>query len=96
MVWLRRNSIFQKAQTQPFIHQPVFSQMNTLKKAFGIAWLLAGLATVVYLPLHAAPIIAAGKTEDIVFWTIMVFIFIPIALGFSLFGWYAWKGDYNK
>ena len=70
--------------------------MNALKKIFGIVWLLAGIATVVYLPLHAAPIIAGGKTEDVVFWTIMVFIFIPIALGFCLFGWYAWQGEYNR
>lgn len=70
--------------------------MNTLKKLFGMACLLGGIAGITYLPFHAAQKIAGGKLEDTVFWSIMVFIFVPILLGFSLFGWYALKGEYEK
>lgn len=70
--------------------------MNFLKKILGIVWLLGGIAGIAYLPFHAAQKISGGKPEDIVFWSIMVFIFIPILLGFSLFGWYAWKGEYEQ
>jgi hypothetical protein len=70
--------------------------MNTLKKLLGIVWLLGGMAGIAYLPFVAAQKISGGKPEDIVFWSIMVFIFIPILLGFSLFGWYAVKGEYEK
>lgn len=26
-------------------------------------------------------------------WIIIIIIFTPIAVGLSIFGWYAWKGD---
>ena len=70
--------------------------MNVIKKFLGIVWLLGGIAGIAYLPFHAAQKISGGKSEDIVFWSIMVFIFIPILLGFSLFGWYALKGEYEE
>jgi hypothetical protein len=28
-------------------------------------------------------------------WIIIITIFIPIAIGFMIFGWYALKGEYN-
>jgi hypothetical protein len=28
-------------------------------------------------------------------WGVFVIIFIPIAIGFSLFGWFAFKGEYD-
>ena len=29
-------------------------------------------------------------------WIIIICIFTPIAIGFSVFGWYAWKGEYER
>ncbi|MCC7464954.1 MAG: hypothetical protein IT261_01715 [Saprospiraceae bacterium] len=29
------------------------------------------------------------------FWYIIIPIFLPIILGLLLFGWYAWKGEYD-
>ena len=26
---------------------------------------------------------------------IILIVFAPIAIGFAIFGWYAWKGDYD-
>lgn len=69
--------------------------MESLKKILGIVWLVLGVALIGFLPIHAFQQISLGKAEDIVFWTIMVFIFIPISLGFCLFGWYAFKGEYQ-
>lgn len=36
-----------------------------------------------------------ASQEDYVFWIVIVTIFIPIILGFFLFGFYAFKGEYN-
>ena len=69
--------------------------MEALKKILGIVWLVLGIALIGFLPIHAVQQVSQGKAEDVVFWTIMVFIFIPISLGFCLFGWYAFKGEYQ-
>lgn len=40
----------------------------------------------------------AGK-EDInkpLPWIIIIAIFTPIAIGLTIFGWYAWKGEFDK
>lgn len=41
-----------------------------------------------------------GKTQgDIsnpIPWIIILAIFLPIAIGLSIFGWYAFKGDYDN
>lgn len=29
-------------------------------------------------------------------WGVFVGIFIPIAIGLVIFGWYAWKGEYDQ
>ncbi len=29
-------------------------------------------------------------------WIIIITIFTPIAIGLTIFGWYAWKGEYDK
>jgi hypothetical protein len=28
-------------------------------------------------------------------WAIIIFVFIPVAIGMTIFGWYAWKGEYD-
>ncbi len=29
-------------------------------------------------------------------WLIIITIFTPIAIGLTIFGWYAWKGEYGS
>ncbi len=29
-------------------------------------------------------------------WIIIIAIFTPIAIGLTIFGWYAWKGEYDR
>ena len=72
--------------------------MNTVKKILGIVWLLAGPA-VIYSLLHGAiaNIDPAGKKDinNPVIWVIIIGIFTPIAVGLMIFGWYAFRGEYD-
>ncbi len=72
--------------------------MNTVKKALGILWLLAGPAIVFFLVGGAARHIDPSGQKDInnpVIWIIIIGIFTPIAIGLMIFGWYALKGEYD-
>lgn len=41
---------------------------------------------------------AQGKKDinNPVIWVIIIAIFLPIAIGLMIFGWYAVKGEYNS
>lgn len=71
--------------------------MNTLKKYLGIVWILAGLALGLFLLYKATMVLSSAgpKAEDLVFWIVILLIFVPIVLGFVLFGYYAWRGEYS-
>ncbi len=69
--------------------------MNSIKKALGILWILLGPVTLFYLVRTAAAEIAKNPLPSTkVQWSIFVIIFIPIAIGLVLFGYYALKGEY--
>ncbi|HZX74941.1 MAG TPA: hypothetical protein VFE57_10995 [Cyclobacteriaceae bacterium] len=70
--------------------------MNGLKRILGVIWILAGLGLAAYMPYRAISKLTtpAASTEDFVFWIVVVTIFIPIIIGFILFGYYAVKGEY--
>ena len=36
------------------------------------------------------------STNTILQWAIILFIFLPISLGLMIFGFYAWKGEYDR
>lgn len=36
------------------------------------------------------------RTNTILQWAIILFIFLPISLGLMIFGFYAWKGEYDR
>jgi hypothetical protein len=72
--------------------------MNAIKKYFGLIWLL--LAPLIIYELIAgatANIDAAGKKDinNPVIWIIIIAIFTPIAIGLVIFGWYAFRGEYD-
>lgn len=72
--------------------------MNALKKILGLLWLLTGPAVIYFLVYGAIINIDTAGTKDInnpVIWIIIITIFTPIAIGLMLFGWYAWKGEYD-
>jgi hypothetical protein len=72
--------------------------MNNIKKYLGILWMAAGPASIIFLITQAAKKLgnAAATTNDWLQWSIIVFIFTPIAIGLVIFGWYSWNGEYDK
>jgi cytochrome bd-type quinol oxidase subunit 2 len=71
--------------------------MDTVRQAFGFIWMVAAVALAALLPYFAVNRLnsAEATQEDYVFWIVIVTIFIPIIIGFILFGFYAFKGEYN-
>ncbi len=71
--------------------------MNAVKRLMGIAWMLAAPVIMYTLVMGAVHNIGQG-TKDInkpVPWIIIISIFLPIAIGLVIFGWYAFKGEYD-
>jgi glucan phosphoethanolaminetransferase (alkaline phosphatase superfamily) len=83
--------------------------MNALKKILGIVWLVLAPVLIVMMfnqlfteipALEKA--IAAGKKpaselqSTYLFWVITITIFVPIAFGLALFGYYSLKGEYDR
>lgn len=75
--------------------------MNTLKKFLGLVWMLLGPLTMTFLFLQAIEKVSLThtdieRTNTILQWAIILFIFLPISLGLMIFGFYAWKGEYDR
>lgn len=71
--------------------------MNTIKRYAGIIWMLMGPVSIYYLIKTAAVEIAEKPHIDTkIQWIVFVVIFIPIAIGLMIFGWYALKGEYDQ
>ena len=73
--------------------------MNQLKKTLGLVWMLIAPALLFTLFIGAGIYVDPNGKAEInqpVPWIIIIAIFAPIAIGFFLFGWYAWKGEYDK
>ncbi len=70
--------------------------MNQIKRFAGIIWLLLGPVAVFYLIRTAAAEISKKPVIDTkIQWGVFVVVFIPIAIGMMIFGWYALKGEYD-
>ena len=73
--------------------------MNQLKRILGLLWMLLGPVLFIVLISSAMHNINAGGKGDIgkpLPWIIIICIFVPIATGLVIFGWYAWKGEYDS
>lgn len=73
--------------------------MNQLKRVLGLLWLVLGPVLFFILLKSAAHNIDTNGKGDInkpLPWIIIITIFLPIVIGFMIFGWYAWKGEYDK
>ena len=72
--------------------------MDKLKRYLGIIWMLIGPVLFVMLVKSAVDNINGNVKGDIsnpVPWIIILAIFLPIAVGLTIFGWYALKGNYD-
>lgn len=61
--------------------------------------MVAGPLVMVALVVAAVQNIDLSGQSDIqkpVPWIIIIAVFTPIAVGLMIFGWYAWKGEYDR
>ncbi len=73
--------------------------MDKLKRYLGIIWMLIGPVLFIMLVISAVNNInghAKGDVSNPIPWLIILAIFLPIAIGLAIFGWYALKGNYDK
>jgi len=75
--------------------------MNGLKKGLGLFWMLLGPASIIFMFLQALDKVGlapegVAKTNTALQWGIILFIFIPISAGLVIFGYYAYKGEYDN
>jgi hypothetical protein len=71
--------------------------MNQIKRILGIVWMLLGPAAIFYLIKTAASeIIKKPTTDTKIQWGVFVVVFVPIAIGMVIFGYYAFKGEYER
>jgi len=71
--------------------------MNNIKRFLGVIWMLLGPLTIYFLIKTAADEITKKPVLDTkIQWTVFVVVFIPIAIGISIFGYYAFKGEYDR
>ena len=73
--------------------------MNVIKKIMGVVWMLLAPVIIIFLVKSAVHNISNGGIKDInqpVPWIIIITIFTPIAIGVMIFGYYAFKGEYDK
>lgn len=71
--------------------------MNQVKRWAGILWMVLGPVAMYYLIKTAAGEISARPVMDTkIQWGVFVLVFLPIAAGMVLFGYYAFKGEYDQ
>lgn len=70
--------------------------INQIKRWAGILWMSAGPVALYYLIETALAEIARNPIIDTkIQWGVFIVVFIPIAIGMCLFGYYALKGEYD-
>jgi hypothetical protein len=70
--------------------------MNRIKRFLGILWIIIAPLAIFYLVKTAVNEITKKPEIDTkVQWGVFILVFIPIAIGFVIFGYYAWKGEYD-
>lgn len=75
--------------------------MKSIKKFLGLIWMVLGPLAMTFLFIQAIEKVGLTHTEiertnTILQWAIILFIFLPISLGLMIFGFYAWKGEYDQ
>jgi hypothetical protein len=75
--------------------------MNTVKKILGIVWIVLGPVVLFYLvktgmgEVAKAELAQKSVLDTKIQWGVFIVVFVPIAFGLVLFGYYALKGEYD-
>ena len=70
--------------------------MNTIKRIAGVLWVILGPLVIYYLVKTAIGEINKKPVIDTkIQWAVFIVVFIPIAIGIMIFGYYAIKGEYD-
>jgi purine-cytosine permease-like protein len=75
------------------------NRLNTLRRYLGLLWMVLGPAAIIAMVISALRNIDPSRKGEIhqpLPWIIIIAVFIPIAIGLTIFGWYAWKGEYER
>jgi len=74
--------------------------MNIIKKILGLVWMFLAPAIIWFLASQAIHKIAVAtsltRANVTLQWVIILTIFTPICIGFFIFGYYAFKGEYDQ
>ena len=67
-----------------------------LKRILGVIWILLAPVTIYFLTTTASSEITKKPVTDTkIQWGVFIIVFIPIAIGMMIFGYYALKGEYE-
>jgi hypothetical protein len=71
--------------------------MNALRKSLGIIWMLLGPAAIFFLCWQAFIKFSSptANINDYLQWGIIILVFVPIAIGMVIFGYYALQNEYH-
>lgn len=70
--------------------------MNKLKRFAGVLWMISGPLAIYYLITTGMSEINKKPVIDTkIQWGVFVIVFIPVAIGIIIFGYYAIKGEYD-
>jgi len=74
--------------------------MNRIKKYAGYIWMISAPVMIVFMVWQAYEKVTAAaegitRTNAILQWGIILVIFIPVCIGFFIFGKYAAQGEYD-
>ena len=70
--------------------------MNKLKRFAGVLWMISGPLAIYYLVTTGMSEISKKPIIDTkIQWGVFLIVFIPVAIGIMIFGYYAIKGEYD-
>jgi len=70
--------------------------MNRIKRFLGFVWMILGPVAIIFLIRTAlSEIVKKPVIDTKIQWGVFVVVFIPIAIGMMIFGYYAVKGEYD-
>jgi len=73
--------------------------MADIKRYLGILWMMISPVLFIMLLISAVNNIsseAKGEINNPIPWIIILAVFLPIAIGLTIFGWYAYTKEFDK